>query len=725
MTIPLFQIIFATNKLIVNRILFIFSIIIATLSLQSHAQISFGGLPSSTLQTRSSVSVPSIFISPDTTMEIEANQFAYPNEVNIDVAKEAAASILEDKIIYRLLIHSDYAKSINLVFNPITLPSKAKMFLSRPDGGEIYGAYTNESFSGNVFATTPVSGDSVMIQCEVPISNADSFSAIIESVNVGFEELRLLPKHGSASDCETDVVCQNYGVENQSRAACLIIINGMLYCSGSLVATYDNDEASEAYVLTSAHCLRNNMDEFDSKLANKSIFYFGYSSSVCETSIIGSYEKSVSGSDVASSHPSKDMLLLKLSKRPPVDYMTYESGWNIELAPRGPATCIHHPNGNLMKISISDNNPYDYSYNINGLEPNNHWLVDSWAIGITERGSSGAPLYDNNGLIIGALSGGASQCNKRGGDKFWRLNNVWDDYTSQPSKLSSVLDPLSTGIMRLNGKDSYERRCYSLKNYDKFSEVTETYKDGYGYASGTNSIGIEEFAEKFTSDYSSTEIHGVSFSPILGTYDANKPVYLRIYTGDNKPETIVYESVVKITANEFTRIGAISSNVTNWSYKENYIRLDSVVTVGNTFFVSFYTDYKDVKFALLTASSDNHTAYFKQNGDWESFETHPFGNDVGSLLINAVVRDANGSGVKNIPNGDTDDDNYITVYPNPAKDQIHIKCPDEIKEIKIFNSAGKMESNIHGLDIKGLPNGIYSLEISTNKGKYHTKFIKE
>ncbi|MCQ2190735.1 MAG: T9SS type A sorting domain-containing protein [Paludibacteraceae bacterium] len=708
-----------------NRLLLIFSIIIATLSLQSHAQISFGGLPTSTMQTRSSVSFPSISISPDTTMEIASNQFAYPNEVSIDLTKEASASICEDKIIYRLLIYSDNAKSINLIFNPITLPSNAKMFLSRPDGREIYGAYTNESFSGNVFATTPVSGDSVMIQCEVPITTADSFSATIESVNVGFEELRLLPAHNKASYCEMDVVCQDDGVEDQCRAACLIIVNGNQFCTGTLVAT--DGEDSDAFVLTSAHCLRDYTKQFDSTLARKSIFYFGYNSSLCETRIIGSYEKSISGSQVVSSNAGKDMLLLKLSKRPPVDYMTYESGWNIESNPYGPVTCIHHPSGDLMKISIGDNDPQPYSFPVDGLDPDSHWLVSDWAIGVTERGSSGAPLYDRNGLIIGALSGGASLCSKRGNDKFWRLNNVWNNPQSQPTDIMSVLDPSRYGIIRLNGRESYERRCSSLKNYSKFSEVIEPFVKDYGYASGTNSVGLEEFAEKFTSEYSSTEIHGVSFTPILGTYDVNKPVFLRIYTGEDKPETLVYESIVKVSASEYIMgVGGTSNTpVDNWSYKENYIRLDSVVTVGNTFFVSFHTDYENVEFALLAASSDTKTAYFKQNGAWESYESHPFDNNVGCLLINATVRDANGSGIKNIKNDDTEDDNYITVYPNPARNQIHIKCPDEIREVKVFNSTGKLESDVHELNIKGLPNGIYSLEISTSKGKYHTKFIKE
>lgn len=716
-----------------NNLSPIFTILFAVFCLSSHAQISFGGLPSTT-QTRTlrnAETIPSIAVTPDTTEEIEANQFAYQVNENIDITKEAAASVVGDAVVYRLLIHSENAKSINLIFAPITLPDNAKIFLFRPDGGEIYGAYTNESFAGNVFATTPVSGDSIMVQCEVPIATSDSFSATISSVNVGFDQLRLLPSIGKAKYCETDIICQSDGVENQRRANCLIIINGIRYCSGTLIAT--DDDNSGSYVLTSAHCLRNYSNSFDSTFANKCVFYFGYNTPICDADIVSSYEKSISGSKVASSHPAKDMTLLKLSQRPPVDYMTYESGWNIELAPHGPATCIHHPNGDRMKISISEDDPSPVSFPVDGLTEDSHWLIERWDVGITEEGSSGAPLYDANGLIIGALSGGSSFCDNRGDDKFWRLNSVWDDFTSSPKDIMSVLDPSLSGITRLQGKETNENRCYSLKNYNSFSELDEPYEYGYGYASGSNSFGLEEFAEKFTSPYSSTEIHGISFIPIIGKYDKDIPVYLRIYTGDDKPETLVYESVVKVTTREYNTKaeGFTNTTVSNWSYKENYIRLDSVVTVGKRFFVSFYTDYENGEFALLTTPSETKTAFFKSNGIWESCDSHPFNNNVGSMFVSTVVREANTDGV-----GYLENDGYISVYPNPAKDKIHIDCPDKIKDIKIFNMAGANLEHVSEIDfapindadainIKDLAKGVYTVKITTDKGQYHTKFIKE
>ena len=114
-----------------NNLSQILTILFAVFSISSQAQISFGGLPSTsqTRALRNAEAIPSITVTPDTTEEIEANQFAYQVNEKIDITKEASASVEGNSIIYRLLIHSENAKSINLIFDPITLPDKAKMFL--------------------------------------------------------------------------------------------------------------------------------------------------------------------------------------------------------------------------------------------------------------------------------------------------------------------------------------------------------------------------------------------------------------------------------------------------------------------------------------------------------------------------------------------------------------------------------------------------------------------
>jgi hypothetical protein len=72
------------------------------------------------------------------------------------------------------------------------------------------------------------------------------------------------------------------------------------------------------------------------------------------------------------------------------------------------AVGIHHPSGDIKKISF-ENQPL-ISTTFGSCPPNSHWGVTDWDLGVTEGGSSGSPLYDQNHLIIGQLHGGASAC---------------------------------------------------------------------------------------------------------------------------------------------------------------------------------------------------------------------------------------------------------------------------------------------------------------------------
>ncbi|MCQ2189477.1 MAG: trypsin-like peptidase domain-containing protein [Paludibacteraceae bacterium] len=702
---------------------YVFAALIALFSLSAQAQISFGGLPTKICPDglRSATAIPTVNISVDYTQDREENQFAYQTVTDISITKEALATTVGNNIIYRLMIHSDEAKSINLIFSPISIPDGAKIYLSTPDGEQILGAYTKGSVAGDVFATTPISGDNILVQCEVPSEESNKFSATISAVNSGFRELRLLPGQstGKPDFCEVDAVCNDNGFEDQIRATCMVILNGSRFCTGTLIANDDK----KPYILTSNHCVWNKYtNEVDPSYAKTSVVYFGYESPICESSIIGSYEKSISGTEIKRSNKEKDMVLLELSQRPPVDYMTYESGWNITKSPQGPLTCIHHPDGGTKKINKSDNDPIPSTFDNEYMDPNSHWNIAQWNMGVTEIGSSGSALYDADGYIIGALTGGESLCKSPGNDDFWRIYKTWGGEQEESKNLGSALDHSNTGVIRMDGRESYEKPCLLLRNYSKYDELNEPMYN-HDYATGYNSWGMDEFAEKFESPYETTTIYGISFIPIAGSYDKEQPIYLKIYTGKDKPETLVYEAETKVKRSEYKSSSSsfITTAKTEWSYTENYIRLDSTVTVGKHFFVSFATDYEHTFFAMLANYSDNKTALFKKNGVWETWESHPFDNTVGSLLINAVV---NGDNAES--NNVLQSEKNVTVFPNPASDMLYINAEEELVKVKILTPNGNeiMQSKSNAINIKGFENGIYSVEIETIKGFYHTKFIK-
>ncbi len=79
-----------------------------------------------------------------------------------------------------------------------------------------------------------------------------------------------------------------------------------------------------------------------------------------------------------------------------------------------------------------------------------HWELNSVAttdgFGVTEPGSSGSPLYEPSGLIVGHLTGGVSQCGgPEGPDLYGKIAFDWTSNGVTPDRqLQPWLDPDNT-----------------------------------------------------------------------------------------------------------------------------------------------------------------------------------------------------------------------------------------------------------------------------------------
>lgn len=75
--------------------------------------------------------------------------------------------------------------------------------------------------------------------------------------------------------------------------------------------------------------------------------------------------------------------------------------------------------------------------------------------------------------------------------------------------------------------------------------------------------------------------------------------------------------------------------------------------------------------------------------------------------------------------------NNILLYPNPAKERLYINTSIPIKQMTICNLLGQEIQKYNNLettssiDIRGLKEGVYFVKLSTEKGVYATKIIKE
>jgi hypothetical protein len=138
----------------------------------------------------------------------------------------------------------------------------------------------------------------------------------------------------------------------------------------------------------------------------------------------------------------------------PQDYFdVHYAGWNRENEASLKSYVIHHPSGDIRKISVDSgyavSTPYLEATQYNDTT---HWRIENWELGSTEPGSSGASLLNANLEIIGQLQGGKASCaNPAGSDYFGKFWYSWDRCGNLPSEqLKPWLDPLQTQVTRLS-----------------------------------------------------------------------------------------------------------------------------------------------------------------------------------------------------------------------------------------------------------------------------------
>ncbi|KXH84503.1 T9SS type A sorting domain-containing protein [Chryseobacterium kwangjuense] len=125
---------------------------------------------------------------------------------------------------------------------------------------------------------------------------------------------------------------------------------------------------------------------------------------------------------------------------------------------------------------------------------------------------------------------------------------------------------------------------------------------------------------------------------------------------------------------------------------------------------------------------NQYTNYFAFNSTQHNYQITYSGNTKNLVITNHLgdqaFYDSGVLGTKETTVKNTS----VKIYPNPVKDGfIGIKTPDAIEWIKVYNSEGKLilqNSAEDKIDVSGLPNGGYFLEIKSREGVSRHSFIK-
>lgn len=364
-------------------------------------------------------------------------RFAYDHEVSFDMNN--SGSWLTTKTgdrIWRLGIESKGAYSLNVTFNNFELVEGSKLFIYNEDKTYKIGAFTHENNkSSGTLGTAPVSGDKIIVEYHEPAKTQLQSKLSIGHVAHDYKGVFKLAKmFGASGSCNNNVKCPiSAGWEAQVSSVSLITLsNGTRWCTGSMVANTSGDDTP--YFLTADHCI-------DGQNVTNWVFYFNYESPACSPNTDGQLNQSVSGSTLRANLSNTDFALLELSAAPPESYGVYYNGWDNSGATPSRAVAIHHPSGDVKKLSI-ENDALTSS--------GNYWTVNDWDDGTTEPGSSGSPLFDQNKRVVGQLFGGGAACGNNESDLYGKLSESWDG-SSASVRLKDWLDPQNTGNQTHDG----------------------------------------------------------------------------------------------------------------------------------------------------------------------------------------------------------------------------------------------------------------------------------
>lgn len=354
--------------------------------------------------------------------------------------------------IWRLNIISADARTLNFVFDNFYIPDGAKLYLYNDERSDLLGAYTSsQNREDRQLGTWFVEGDNVWIEYYEPASQEGLGELQVAKVVHGYRSV----SHAAAErglndsgDCNQDVDC-TVGADFDSlkevlkRSVALFILGGSV-CSGTLINNTDNDNAP--YFLTASHCDNGNTGVW--------AFRFNWvspnpSCGTTTNSTNGDFNQTASGATKLAENQKSDFMLVNIDANLPTSWNLVWAGWNrsdIEIPDY--TVGIHHPAGDIMKVCRDDQSPVRTA--INFEIPNTFvWRVADWDLGVTEGGSSGSALFDQNGRIVGQLAGGAAACsgtNDNGQPDFYgRLDTSWDFGTTNSTRLSNWLDPQGTG----------------------------------------------------------------------------------------------------------------------------------------------------------------------------------------------------------------------------------------------------------------------------------------
>ena len=394
-------------------------------------------------------------------------------DVSIRSDRDGRWDLLPDgSHLWRMRVSAAGATDLRFHFARLALPAGATLYVIGADG-DYQGPYTAADAGADGFHSPVVPGDVATIELRVP-AGVDASGAIeLARVGAGFRDLfKRIDGNtgpGTSGACNVNVVCplgQPY--PDEIRAVAYYEVEddqepGTFLCSGTLVADLPRDHKN--YFLTAAHCVSSAAE------AASMVLYWNYDSTLCNTlgqPAGGFFADDQHGASLRATRADADFALVELSQAPDPAWHVYYAGWDATGADPTGTIGLHHPLGDVKKITAGPSpGTTDNCIGTGGASVNTHWETGPYSQGTTQGGSSGSGLFVEAGSggghdkhLIGTLSGGFADCSLANPhepndetDCYGKLASAWNG-SSVSTRLRDWLDPAHTGALIGAGIDS-------------------------------------------------------------------------------------------------------------------------------------------------------------------------------------------------------------------------------------------------------------------------------
>jgi lysyl endopeptidase len=696
--------------------------------------------------------------------------FGYEHAVSHDLNNSGEWETLNNgSRIWRLKVKSAGALSLNFIFTDFNLPQGGNVYIYTPDKSMVQGAYTYDNNNkSNSLGTELIKGEVAIIEYHEPADQIGVGRLQLGTVVHGYIDINnwFPEKVNESGACNLDVICPDglpYDLESRSVAR---ILNGGGLCTGTMIA--DVPQSGTPYFLTADHCGPGSM--------GSAVFRFNYNSTICGSqsatnSVAPSQNNFINGSSLKANNATSDFGLLELNSIPPVSYNVTFAGWDNSGVIPTSAVGIHHPSGDVKKISFDDDPLTRTAYG--GGAGTAEWRIEAWERNTTtEGGSSGSGLWDENNRLVGQLHGGQANCSNSINDYYGALTISWNG-SSSANRLKDWLDPQNTGAITMDGYDpnqpqvavdagfqgavspeaiaycsGYVDPVVTLKNFGANALISVTIS--YNVDGGT--VGTYNW----TGNLNSGATENVTLPTIWFTGSGSHTFNSSTSNPNGTTDGNAVNDDLEVTFSAFPNSGAMFLNLdldcygeeTGWEINEqgstdvlfaspvytNATGGQSIVEEfclsNGCYDVTFTDTYGDGMYGSQYGGCSVDGNYEIEDYYQNTFVTMTAANaDFGSAVTQSFCVDNVGIDEMSLAS-------KVVAYPNPTTGElnvvVNIESTNEIL-ISLMDVRGALVSDVLNanaatpvqMNIKDLPAGVYFLKITSSEGVATKKIIRK